>query len=115
MRPIRPSSVFVGLQNDKAYALQLDRYRSEQKQVRDAVKSTENLTKLKTPLSVSYLKVDESKYVSVDKDKTERYKQWLTGVSKDVYIDQAVKVIKDIVAKKNIAKTTDKKEPVRAF
>ncbi len=112
---IQEASVYVGRQNDKAYSLQLNKYRSEQKQVRDAVKSTENLTKLKTPLSVSYLKVDENKYVSVDKDKTERYKQWLTGVSKDVYVDQAVKVIKDIVAQKNIAKTTDKKEPVRAF
>ena len=61
------------------------------------------------------MKADESKYVSVDKDKTERYKQWLIDRSKDVYIDQAVKVIKDIVAQKNIAKTTDKKEPVKAF
>ena len=112
---IQEASVFVGRQNDKAYALQLDRYRFEQKQIRDAVKRTENLTKLKTPLSVSFMKADEGKYVSVDKDKTERYKQWLTGVSKDVYVDQAVKVIKDIVAQKNIAKTSNSKEPAKAF
>lgn len=112
---IQEASVFVGRQNDKAYALQLDKYRTEQKQIRDAVKRTENLTKLKTPLSVSFLKADESKYVSADKDKTERYKQWLTGVSKDVYVDQAVKVVRDIVAQKNIAKASNGKEPVKAF
>ncbi|HEX8314840.1 MAG TPA: carboxy terminal-processing peptidase, partial [Flavisolibacter sp.] len=112
---IQDASVFVGKQNEKAYSLQLDKYRTDQKQVREAVKKIEGLTKLQKPLPVSFMKQDESKYVSVDKDKTERYKQWLTGVSKDVYVDQAVKVIKDIVAQKNVAKTTDKKEPVRAF
>lgn len=112
---IQEASVFVGRQNDKAYSLQLDKYRTEQKQIRDAVKRTENLTKLKTPLSVSFMKADEGKYVSADKDKNERYKQWLNTVSKDVYIDQAVKVVKDIVAQQNIAKTTNKKEAVKAF
>jgi len=111
---IQEASVYVGKQNEKAYSLQLDKYRQEQKQVRDAVKRIESLTKLQNPLPVSFMKQDEGKYVSVDKDKTERYKQWLTGVSKDVYIDQAVKVVKDIVAQQNIAKT-EKKEPVRAY
>ena len=111
---IQEASVFVGKQNDKAYSLQLDKYRMEQKQVREAVRKIEGLTKLQKPLPINFLKQDESKYVSVDKDKTERYKQWLTNVSKDVYVDQAVKVVKDIVAQQNVAKT-EKKEPVRAF
>ena len=112
---IQDASIFVGKQNDKAYSLQLDKYRQEQKQIRNAVKRIDSLTKLQKTLPVSFLKEDENKYVSVDKDKTERYKQWLTAVSKDIYVDQAVKVIKDIVTQKNIAKTNDKKEPVRAF
>ena len=111
---IQEASVFVGKQNEKAYSLQLGKYRLEQKQIREAVKRIENLTKLSNPLPVSFMKQDEGKYVSVDKDKTERYKQWLTGVGKDIYIDQAVKVVKDIVAQQNLAKT-EKKEPVRAF
>ncbi|RYZ30049.1 MAG: PDZ domain-containing protein [Chitinophagaceae bacterium] len=111
---IQEASVFVGKQNDRSYSLQLDKYRQDQKQVREAVKKIENLTKLPNPLPVNFLKQDESKYVSADKDKTERYKQWLTGVSKDVYVDQAVKVVKDIVAQQNMAKA-EKKEPVRAF
>jgi len=112
---IQDASVYVGKQNDKAYSLQLDKYRQDQKQIRDAIKRIDNLTKLQKPLATSFLKVDESKYVSADKDKNERYKQWLSGVSKDVYVDQAVKVIKDIVSQQNLAKTSEKKEPVKAF
>lgn len=112
---IQEASVFVGKQNDKAYSLRLDKYRQEQKQIRDAVKRIDNLTKMQKTLPVSFLKEDEGKYVSVDKDKTLRYKQWLENVSKDVYVDQAVKVVKDIVAQQNIAKTGEKKEPVKAF
>jgi len=112
---IQEASVFVGKQNDRSYSLQLDKYRQDQKQIREAVKRIENLTKLQNPLPVNFLKQDESKYISVDKDKTERYKQWLTGVSKDVYVDQAVKVVKDIVTQQNLAKADKKEPPVRAF
>ncbi len=110
---IQQASVFVGKQNDKSYSLRLDKYRQEQKNIREAVKRIEGLSKLKTALPASFLKQDEGRYVSVDKDKTERYKQWLTNVSKDVYVDQAVKVVKDIVAQQNVAKTGQ--EPVKGM
>jgi carboxyl-terminal processing protease len=111
---IAEASVFVAKQNEKQYSLQLDKYRAEQKEIRDAVKSIEGLTKLKTPLPVNYLKQDESRYVSQDKDKTERYKNWMANISKDVYVDQAVKVIKDMVKQQNLAKVGDKKDPAKA-
>ncbi len=112
---IADASVFVAKQNDKVYSLQLDQYRAEQKEIRNAVKNIENLTKLKTPLPVSFMKQDESRFVSQDKDKTERYKQWMAGVSKDIYVDQAVKVIKDMVTQQNVAKVGEKKEAVKPF
>jgi carboxyl-terminal processing protease len=111
---ISEASVFVAKQNERVYSLQLDKYRAEQKEIRDAIKSIENLTKLKTPLPMSFLKQDESRYFSQDKDKTERYKNWLTNISKDVYVDQAVKVIKDMVTQQNLAKVNEKKEPAKA-
>lgn len=108
---ISEASVFVAKQNEKVYSLQLTKYRTEQKEIRDAVKSIEGLTKLKTPMAVDFMKQDESRYVSQDKDKNERYKNWISNVSKDVYVDQAVKVIKDIVTQQNLAKVNDRKEP----
>lgn len=112
---IRQASVLIGKQNDKEYSLNLAAYREEQKLIRDAIKRIENLTKLNQPLPFEYLPQDQPKYVSEDKDKTERYKQWLTNVSKDVYVDQAVKVIKDMVAQQTVAKKTGSKEQVRSF
>lgn len=112
---IADASVFVARQNDKLYSLQLEKYREDQKEIRNAVKSIENLTKLKTPLPVTFMKQDESRFISQDKDKTERYKQWMAGVSKDVYVDQAVKVIMDMVTQQNVAKVNDKKETIKPF
>ena len=111
---ISDASVYVARQNEKVYPLQLEKYRNEQKEIRNAVKSIDSLTKLKTPLPVSYLKQDEERYVSQDKDKNERYKSWMNNVSKDVYVDQAVKVIKDMVAQQNLAKVNNGKEPAKA-
>lgn len=113
-KKIADASVYVARQNEKVYPLQLEKYMAEQKEIRNAVKSIEGLTKLKTPLPVSFMKEDETRYISQDKDKTERYKQWMASVSKDIYIDQAVKVIKDIVTQQNLAKVGDKKDPVKA-
>ncbi|NTS41261.1 carboxy terminal-processing peptidase [Flavisolibacter sp. BT320] len=109
-KKISDASVFVAKQNEKVYVLQLDKYRAEQKEIRNAVKSIENLTKLKAPLPVQFMKEDQARYISEDKDKTERYKQWMTNVSKDVYVDQAVKVIKDMVSQQNIAKANSDKK-----
>ena len=64
-------------------------------------------------MQVSFLPQDKDRYESADKDKTERYKQWLSSVSKDIYVDQAVKVINDMVTQQNLAKT--KSAPSKAF
>lgn len=95
---IKQKSLVVARQNDKEYSLQIDQFKKDQQDLRNVMKDIERLVKLNSALQVSFLKQDESKYFSADKDKTERYKQWLTNVSKDVYVDQAVKVIDDIVA-----------------
>lgn len=101
---IKQETDLLAKQNDKHYPLQIDQFKKEQKVTRDAVKEIEKLVKSDKKLQVSYLQQDEQRYVSADKDKTERYQQWLKNVSKDVYVDQAVKVINDIVNQQNLAK-----------
>jgi carboxyl-terminal processing protease len=87
----------IGKQNEKEYSLQIDQYKKDQKEMRDVQKDIERLSKLASPMQIAFLKQDENKYYSADKDKTERYKQWLTNISKDVYVDEAVKVMNDII------------------
>jgi carboxyl-terminal processing protease len=112
-RLIKQETDLLAQQDDKEYPLEIVQFRKEQKITRDAVKKIEKLVKLDQSMQVSFLKQDESRYVSVDKDKTERYKQWLTSVGKDVYVDEAVKVINDMVVQQNLAK--GKTPPSKTF
>ena len=100
-------------QNDKEYPLEIGQFRKEQKQTREAVKRIEKLIKLDKAMQVSFLNQDESRYVSADKDKTERYKNWLNNISKDIYVNEAVKVINDMVIQENLAK--GKAAPAKTF
>ncbi len=101
---IKEKTDLLAKQDDKEYPLQIDQFKKEQKITRNAIKEIEKLVKMDKTMQVSFLKQDENRYVSADKDKTERYKQWLTNISKDVYVDQAIKVVNDIVNQQNIAK-----------
>jgi len=104
-RLIKKETDILAKQDDKEYPLEINQFRKEQKITRDAVKRIESLVKLDKAMQVSFLPQDQDRYVSADKDKTERYKQWLGNVSKDLYVDQAVKVISDIVTQENLAKS----------
>jgi carboxyl-terminal processing protease len=112
-RLIKKETDVLAKQNDKEYPLQIDSFKADQKITRDAVKKIESLVKLGKPMQVNYLKQDENRYVSADKDKTQRYQQWLTNLGKDIYVDEAVKVINDMVTQENIAKA--KQTPVKTF
>lgn len=103
-RLIKQETNVLAKQNDKEYPLEINAFRKDQKITRDAVKKIQTLIKSDKALQVSFMAADKNRYESADKDKTERYKQWLTGVSKDVYIDQAVKVINDMVFQQNLVK-----------
>jgi carboxyl-terminal processing protease len=112
-RLIKNETNILAQQNDKEYPLEINEFRKEQKLTRDAVKRIEKLVKLDHNMQVSFLKQDQDRYVSADKDKTERYKQWLNNVGKDIYVDEAVKVIGDIVIQQNLAK--GKTTPAKTF
>jgi carboxyl-terminal processing protease len=110
---IRQKTDILGRQNDKEYPLELNKFREEQKITRAAVKDIETLLKISGDMQVSFLPQDSARYNSEDKDKSERYNQWLKNISKDLYVDQAVKVLNDIIQQEHLAK--GKPQPVRTF
>jgi carboxyl-terminal processing protease len=112
-RGIKANTDILAKLDDKNYPLQLSQYRQRLKIQRDAVKQIEKYLKMENAMDISYLQQDQQRYVSDDKDKTERYKNWLSNISKDIYVDQAIKVIHDIVNQQNLARTA--KEPVKTF
>lgn len=110
---IKKETDILARQNDREYPLEINQFRAEQKITRDAVKRIEQLVKMDSNMQAAFLKQDESRYISEDKDKTARYKQWLSNISKDVYVDQAVKVINDMVKQHNLAKAQS--APAKTF
>jgi carboxyl-terminal processing protease len=89
-------------QNDKLYPLNLAKYQEEKKQINATYKRIESLSKLPQEMNISSLPEDSAKIATTDKDKVERYKQWLRNLKKDIYLDEAVKVVDDMIMEKNL-------------
>lgn len=109
---INETTEWLSKQNDKEYPLNITKFKEEQKKMRATVKQMETLLKLDKEMNMAFLKQD-SERINSDKDKAERYNQWLKSLSKDIYLDQAVKVIGDIQNQQNLAKKAE--QPVKSF
>ena len=102
-------------QNDKEYSLQIDKFKKEQQSIRTTARQIDSLEKLKQPLNISFLPQDSAR-LSGDKDKADRYNQWLKSLKSDIYLDQAIKVVGDIQNQRNLAKgALQKEKEAKAF
>ena len=111
-KTIHANSEWLEKQNDKDHPLQLEKYRQEQKSIQATVKQDEALEKLKDSLDVAFVPKDANMF-AYDKAKQERFDNWLKGLTKDIYLDQAVKVMNDMISQKNLAQSSSK--PAKAF
>jgi len=111
-KTISTNSEWLEKQNDKDHSLQLEKYSQEQKAIQATVKQDEALEKLKDSLDVSFVPKDVNMF-SYDKAKQERFDNWLKGLTKDIYLDQAVKVMNDMISQRNLA--LGNKQPSKAF
>ncbi len=111
---LKQKTEWVSMQNDKEYPLNIDKFRKEQVQIKAVVKEIDSLLKLKTDLKISYLPEDILRHAQ-DTVKQGRYNQWLKNLSRDIYLDQAVKVVGDIRNQQNLVKGKGKKEELKAF
>ncbi len=95
---IHNNAEWLSKQNDKEYSLNLQKYQTEQKLIRATVKQIETLVNLQdNGLDMSFLKQDEDKINKMDKDKADRYRNWLKNLKKDIYLDETLSVINDLV------------------
>jgi carboxyl-terminal processing protease len=112
---IRENTDWLSKQNDKQYSLQIDKYRKEQKAIRSTFAQNELLIKLKEEkeLNVSALPNEENRWAN-DQNKQERFNAWLKGLRRDIYLDQAVKVVNDVISQQNLVKAKGE-EQKKAF
>ncbi len=89
--------------NDKAYSLNLKKYKEEEKEAKEKGKELDDLFKLKKDLMVKNISADTVS-INMTKDKVEKNTQWLKRVSADFYIDESVKVMNSMIKQNATAK-----------
>lgn len=99
---LRSKIQWINQENDKAYPLNLAKYQAEQKQLKVAYKSLDSLYKLPTELKVKATEADAAK-LSADKDKTEKNKQFVNKIKSDIYVDETVKIMNNMIYQNNLA------------
>jgi len=111
-RLIGETTEWLSKQSEKKYSLQLDKYRKDQEKIRSSVKQLESLLKLKGQLDVTALPAEQNRWAE-DKPKQERFQQWLKSLQKDIYLDQAIKVMNDMIGQQNLVKSKTTEEPAK--
>lgn len=91
--------------NDRSYSLNLEKFKEDQKELKNAFKKIEEAYKLASPMQIQYLDADQNKSALVSKDKEEREKQWLKVRSDDIYINKSVEIVKSMITQANLAKS----------
>ena len=83
------------------YPLNLKAYQDEQKMIRTTVKQIDSVSKLTVPMIIYSIPQDTLKYIE-DKDKADRYKQWVDSRKTDIYLKETVNVMDDMISLKAV-------------
>jgi carboxyl-terminal processing protease len=98
---IRSNAEWLSQQDDKVHTLNLKKYQEEQKKIKAAVKQIESLNKLSSELNVEALPEDLKRF-EYDNGKSERFKQWIKNLRGNIYLNEAVHVVNDMIQLKNV-------------
>jgi carboxyl-terminal processing protease len=103
LNEIQSDAEWLSKTEDKVFSLNLQKYREEQKQIRAKVKQIEILSKLPASdqLNVAALPEDAHKYDD-DKNKADRFQQWLKDKRTDLWLGETVNVLDDMIAQKSV-------------
>ncbi|HYM92755.1 MAG TPA: carboxy terminal-processing peptidase [Chitinophagaceae bacterium] len=113
-KTIKENTNWLSKQSGNDYSLEFDKYRKQQESIDKTIKQINTLMKLKNELNVSSLP-DEAAHWANDKDKLQRFNQWLKNLRTDIYLDQAVKVVDDMINQQNLAKNKQAQDTKKAF
>ena len=89
--------------NDREYSLNIAKFKEERKQVTMANKELDTLSKLVKNLEVKN-PVADTMAINSAKDKTEKNTLWIKRISSDIYIDQTIKVLNNMILQKTTVK-----------
>ena len=90
--------------NDKVYTLNLKKYQQEQTEIRDIVKQIDKLTKTGKANPVELLPADITRF-SNDTAKHERQQLWLKNLKSDIYLNETVSIVNNIISNNAIVRS----------
>lgn len=96
---ISRNTAWLDKNSNKEYSLNIQKYKAQLDAVNKISKETDTIARLAKPLDVKPAAVDNDKFFNnPDKQKADRNQQWLKAIQKDLYVDQTVDIIKDLIA-----------------
>ncbi|MDN3657117.1 carboxy terminal-processing peptidase [Ferruginibacter paludis] len=93
---------WIDKKNDKEVSLNLTKYKADLQQMKTAYKQLDSLYKLPKELTVLNNPADTTG-LGTDKDRMDRNKQFLDRLKGDIYVDETVKVMNNMINQTNIA------------
>lgn len=101
---VKENAKWINDMNEIEASLSLTKYQQLQKQMKDKSKENEKLLSLAAPLEVRYMQTDIDRIEKMDKEKADRYKNWLKGLTTDIYINETTTILNDIIANGKMAR-----------
>ncbi|MCO5240500.1 MAG: carboxy terminal-processing peptidase [Chitinophagaceae bacterium] len=101
---IKANTELLARLNDKEYTLNLKKYQEEQKQIREIVRQIDKLTKTERPNPIELLPADVARF-SGDTAKQERQDLWLKALKSDIYLNETVSIVNNIISQNAIVKS----------
>ena len=98
---ISQKSKWLYEQSEKPYSLNLTKFKEEQAKIRATIKELESLLSLKKQMDVNPLPSEVNRWAQ-DAAKQQRFNKWISDLKKDIYINQGIKVINDIISQQAI-------------
>lgn len=100
---IRNNAEYLSKVNDKTVNLYLPEYQATQAKIKAAVKQNDELQTLKDPMDISYMTEDQDRINKMDKEKGERFMNWLKGVKTDRYLFETSRILEEMIKRGNTA------------
>lgn len=111
---IRENTEWLARQSEKEIPLKLDVYKAQQKKISSTIRQIENLKKLEQSMNVSSLPKDADRFAG-DTAKQERFNNWIKNLQKDIYLEQASRIMTDMITQRNLALGKGQGDGKKAF
>jgi carboxyl-terminal processing protease len=99
----------LNLRSKKAYSLNINQYKTEQKAFKALIKEIDELSKLTQSLEFKNLAADTATINSAQ-DKIDNNKQWMKFRVNDIYINESIKVVEKMISQNNLVKLEGNKQ-----